>query len=413
MKVLYLTYNGLTEPLGRRQVLPYVLGLSAKGWRYVVVSFEKPETESTDAVARVGSQLQAVGASWHALRYHRQPPIVSTCYDLAQGAVAGLRSGRRIRLIHARSAVSAALAVVLARVLRVPWVYDVRGLLAQEYADAGHWSRRGLPFRVTEASERRLLRSADGLVFLTDRIRRELEGSGRISTETPLAVVPCCVDTSIFAPDPEARHRLRRDLGYGANPVLVYAGSLGSWYCMDEMLDFFEEARRQLPALQFLVLTMNPEIAQAALAARASARDVRVFKALPDDVPQYLAAADAGICFLRDSVSKRASSPTKYGEYLSSGLPVITNRWTGDAAQLGGARAWLLIASFERKSYERAAHELREILSRPDDARVAARRLAEREYSLETAIERYHELYGRVLRRADDLAKEHAGQKGP
>ena len=38
MRVLYLTYNGLTEPLGRRQVLPYVLGLAARGWRFTTVA---------------------------------------------------------------------------------------------------------------------------------------------------------------------------------------------------------------------------------------------------------------------------------------------------------------------------------------------------------------------------------------
>jgi hypothetical protein len=53
-------------------------------------------------------------------------------------------------------------------------------------------------------------------------------------------------------------------------------------------------------------------------------------------MPEYLSAADAGMCFLGDHHSKAASSPTKYGEYLASGLAVVTNPWTGDAARLAG-----------------------------------------------------------------------------
>jgi glycosyltransferase involved in cell wall biosynthesis len=402
LSVLYLTYNGLTEPLGRRQVLPYVLGLARRGWRYEIVSFEKRETRDAARTARVREELASVGASWCPLPYHRRPTLAATAYDCVRGVIAGLRRRKGVRLIHARSTVPAAQAALLARMLRVPWIYDVRGLVAQEYLDAGHWSRRSLPYRLTETCESSLLRSADGLVFLTKTIRETLRTSGRIPLATPLAVIPCCADTAVFAPDDAARHRIRSQLSLGTRPILVYAGSLGSWYCMEEMLDFFDVARGVQPGLHFLVLTMNAEIAHASLGRRASARDVSVLRVPPEEVPQYLAAADAGICFLTDSVSKRASSPTKYGEYLASGLPVITNRWTGDAREYEGERAWILVDSFDRECYDNAAQRLRELLSEPDAARDAARRLAEREYSLETALERYHALYTSVLSRAGD-----------
>ena len=49
--ILYLSYNGLAEPLGRRQVLPYIAGLAARGHRFTVISFEKPGLEP-DSTAR-------------------------------------------------------------------------------------------------------------------------------------------------------------------------------------------------------------------------------------------------------------------------------------------------------------------------------------------------------------------------
>ena len=40
--VLYLSYDGMTDPLGQSQVLPYIIGLSKKGYKFHLVSFEKP-----------------------------------------------------------------------------------------------------------------------------------------------------------------------------------------------------------------------------------------------------------------------------------------------------------------------------------------------------------------------------------
>jgi hypothetical protein len=41
--ILYLSYDGMTDPLGQSQVLPYLCGLSQKGYRFTLVSCEKPE----------------------------------------------------------------------------------------------------------------------------------------------------------------------------------------------------------------------------------------------------------------------------------------------------------------------------------------------------------------------------------
>ena len=127
---------------------------------------------------------------------------------------------------------------------------------------------------------------------------------------------------------------VRSDLGWGDEPALVYSGSLGSWYRLGEMLDFFEAARKEITGLRFLLLTPQVTLAEQEVRARQLAGHVVARAAAPDAVPSYLAACDAGICFLGRHASKDASSPTKYGEYLAAGLPVVTNSWIGDARDL-------------------------------------------------------------------------------
>jgi len=401
-RVLYLSHNGLTEPLGRRQVLPYLIGLSARGWRFSVVSFEKTWTATPEQRAAVEQLVRAAGIDWRPLRYHRRPPLLATAFDVAQGWRAGRRLGRSARLIHARSSVPALMARLISRgagTPRVPWVFDVRGLLAQEYVDAGHWTEGSLRQRLTSAVERRLLEQADGVVTLTRRIVERLPEPEAGGSTRPAAVVPCSVDLESFRPSAEWRRAVREELRLGDDPLLVYSGSLGSWYRLDEMLDFFEAAGRTLAGLRFLLLTPQAAAATQAANARGMASRVTARSLEPDAVPRYLAAGDAGICFLGKHESKQASSPTKFAEYLAAGLPVITNRWIGDADTLAGEECWILVDEFSASDYEQAAARLTGLLAAPAATRRASRALAEREFALEAAVDRYDALYRQLLTR--------------
>jgi len=394
-EVLYISHNGLTEPLGRRQVLPYIVGLARRGWRFNVLTFEKSESADQAACDAVRAILADADARWTPLRYHRRPPIVSTSFDIARGIGRGL--SQVPALVHARSTVAAAIGAAVSGRRHARFIFDVRGLLAREYADAGHWRRGGLLYRMTDSVERRLMRRAHGLVFLTQRIVAELTAERAIAPEAALEVVPCTADLEAFRPDPEARRRIRRDLGLGESKLLVYSGSVGSWYRMEEMAAFVRVARETQPDLHFLVLTSQADAARRAVQAAGVSAHSTVLSLRPERVPEHLAAADAGICFVADLPSKRASSPTKYGEYLATGLPVVTNPWTGDAAALGGAREWILVDELSQDAYRKAAAELASVLARPEDAIRGARVLAEREFGLDSAIDRYDRLYRRVL----------------
>ena len=41
--ILFISYDGMTDPLGQSQVIPYLQGLSKKGFQFYLLSCEKPE----------------------------------------------------------------------------------------------------------------------------------------------------------------------------------------------------------------------------------------------------------------------------------------------------------------------------------------------------------------------------------
>src|SRR5438067_932207 len=102
--VLYLSYDGMCDPLGGSQVLPYLFGLAARGHRISLISFEKPERTAEERQA-VAHACAAAGIDWRPLVYHKRPPILSAMYDLRRmRRLAGrLHRESRFDLVHCRS----------------------------------------------------------------------------------------------------------------------------------------------------------------------------------------------------------------------------------------------------------------------------------------------------------------------
>src|SRR5688500_14039756 len=102
--VLYLSYDGVLEPLGESQVVSYLERL-AVDHAITLLSFEKPADAADPAgVAAMASRLAERRIEWVRLRYHKRPPVLSTALDAIAGIVRARRIARSrgIQIIHAR-----------------------------------------------------------------------------------------------------------------------------------------------------------------------------------------------------------------------------------------------------------------------------------------------------------------------
>src|SRR5687767_8442080 len=105
--VLYLSYDGLTDPLGQSQIIPYLAGLSDAGYTITIVSFEKPDRflKSSGNIDRFCKEKNLL---WEPLVYHKHPPVISTVYDLykLRKKVIDLHRLRNFSIVHCRSYVT-------------------------------------------------------------------------------------------------------------------------------------------------------------------------------------------------------------------------------------------------------------------------------------------------------------------
>ena len=410
MNGLYICYFGLREPLVQSQVVPYLRELAAAGIDLTLLTFEpKSPIWSSAECQHWRENLREHGVRWISLRYHKFPSLPATIYDILLGNLVScyLVVKYRIDVIHARGHVPTAMAL-LARMLKLAnLIFDIRGFMPEEYIDAGVWPAGGVLYRITKVAERRLFAAADAFVVLTYRAR-EILFPGCSTTDSmgrPLEVIPCCVDMDRFGEAaPGFRDSIRRKLNVNGRRVLAYAGALGGWYLSSEMADFIALAHERDPTIFALVLSQSgiqaesfrSRLGQLGL----SPGDYRVGTVSPNEVPDYLAAADVAFCFIKPGYSKLSSSPTKIGEFLASGLPVLCNVGIGDTDELLVTnRVGVLVETFNRQPYIRALHDL-DALAADISLRQRCRAVARRYFDLETiGSTRYHSLYVRVNKR--------------
>ena len=408
-KVLYLSYDGISDPLGQSQVLPYVLGLARLGHTIHLISFEKAVRFQVLG-ERLHEVMREAGIVWHPQPYTKQPPVLSTVWDLhrLRRAARLLQREHHFDLVHCRSYVAALAGIELKRHGNVKFVFDMRGLWADEKVEGGAWDLRNPLFRSIyrffKAREAEFVTEADAIVSLSHAGRREVKRwLAYHKSRPPIAVVPCAAPFSEFdVSSADVPARAREELGIPADAyVVVYHGSLGTWYMLQEMLDWFAILSARRARSWFLIMTPeSPDIVRnAATRGGLDLSRLVVMSAEHERVPFYLRAADVGLFFVRPTFSKRASCPTKLGELLALGIPVVTNAGIGDVDDiLKQVGAGLIVADFSAAAYYCSIDQLSSL---EDVDPVALRERARQLLDLPAAVDAYDALYRGVLQRRD------------
>jgi glycosyltransferase involved in cell wall biosynthesis len=409
VRSLYLCYFGIEQPLVQTQVLPYLRELRARGVDASLLTFEaKPDGAwRRDVEPAWRARLDADGLAWEWLPYHKWPTIPATAYDIVRGAWRARVIARRERtdILHARSHVACVMGALVKRVTGARLLFDIRGLMAEEYVDGGVWPAGGVLFRCTKRVERMLLDTADGFVVLTARGRDALFGpaSAARADARPIEVIPTCVDLRRFTlPDADARRAAKARLGFEGCRVIAQVGAIDGWVPTSTLAEVIAAACRRDASAVALVLTSRPDAKlRRELHARGIGEDRYVIRtASADAVPSYLHATDVGLAIYKPGYAKVCSSPTKVAEYLASGVPIIASGDVGDVdAQIAEDRTGVVLSSSDPSAIERAWTEM-EALERDLDTPRRCRRSAEERFHLQdVAGVRYRRVYRRVLER--------------
>jgi glycosyltransferase involved in cell wall biosynthesis len=278
----------------------------------------------------------------------------------------------------------------------------MRGFWADERIDGNIWSLKNpihtILYKYFKRKEIELVENADYIVTLTNNAKNEIL-SWKIKLFPIITVIPCCADVNHFTISNETEKKTTKTkLNIPENAFVVgYLGSIGTWYMLDEMLDFFIELKKQkYNAVLFFVTTDNKQqILQAALAKNILPTSIIIQSAKRNEVTQFISAFTIGLFFIKPLYSKKGSSPTKLAELLACGISVISNMGIGDCDTIiVENKVGVVIPNFTTASYKKAIDSMDTFLIMPAQH---FRDVALNNFSLEKGVVEYEAIYNYLL----------------
>jgi len=393
---LYLCYFGLREPLVQTQVLPYLREIQKLAELKVnLLTFEPDFKEkwTAEEIELEKQRLEKEGIYWSFLPYHKIPSVPATIYDVLNGVRFILKLSRKEKfdIFHARAHIPLLISLIARLFIKSKIIFDIRGLMAEEYVDAGVWRENSIPFRIIKRIERLGLKHADKVVVLTNRMREYLVENGFKNNED-IEVVPCCVDSSRIAVDDNSQKNKRFEL--------IYAGSVTGLYLLREMGLFFLELKKLKSDAFFRILTVSPPdfVNKIFQEIGIKKNDFQVQKVPPSEVLNFMKKAHLAISFRKSTFSQIAASPTKVPEFLAVGLPIVSNSGIGDSdAIITKEKIGVILDDFRDKDYFEAVEKIESLINDKNLPELC-KKIANQEFDLERiGGVRYRRLYQQLL----------------
>lgn len=402
MSVLYLSYNGLMEPIGQSQILPYVRDLSA-GRRLTLVTYEKPEDlDDSERRARFQAVVDECGIHWIPMRYHQRPALVSTAYDMAFGLfvcmVACIRT--RTRIVHARSTVPAVMGLLLKVLLGPKLIFDTRGFWIDERVRWGLFKEGAFDLRIARWFERRLLQNSDAIFVLSEAAAATMRARPEVARSPQrVHVATTCTDLTLFHPgETKESTPIPRPLTMG------YVGTLGHGYLFDPVLQFFIAIRKRVHDARLRIVNRRDHdyIRQRLDANGIDPQVVDIVACDHRDVPGQIRTMHFGVFFYAWPDTRTPPVFTRMGEFLACGVPCVSNvEGKGATRILAKKRAGLVLPDVDLHTIENAVEDMLVLLLDKGlgDRCVEA---AREHFSLAAGLQTYRDAYRTLGSLTDD-----------
>lgn len=390
--VLFLSYDGLTDNLGQSQIVPYMNRLASLGHDITIISVDKPHL-LLDRQSIVNNSLHA-GINWITVPYTKNPPLLSTILDLRRMAKAvwQVQANKDIDIVHVRSYPPMSLALKFSKKTKAKVLFDMRGFYPDERVEGGIWRRTNpmhmMAYNHIKKQEAINFKTSDHIISLTHNGKSLIANRHEVSPDK-ITVIPCCADFEHFDFPKDVRRVESNSLN------IVYLGSLGTWYLTNEMLRLFKRIRELYPGSIFHILTHDApdESLEYAKTIGLETSSLRFEPAERGKLPEVLSHMDLSIFFIKESFSKRASSPTKLAELLACGIPVICNPDVGDIRAIGEAQPGVQTIELQELDTANLGPTIDRLIKIP---KSTIRSEAQKRFSLEVAIDNYSKAYNRL-----------------
>jgi glycogen(starch) synthase len=342
-----------------------------------------------DGISHVRCEPEATGENvW--LRDLRRVHRLARSIERAAADLGG------VEVLHAHSPMLCGLAALRAgAALRVPVVYEVRGLWEEAFVQGSFLRRFGLRYRLARRLDGRVCQRADAVVAISEGLRRDLCHRG--IRDDKITLVPNGVDTEAFEPR-EAPAQGRSDIGLSEGPLVLYLGAVRHYEGVEVLLRAFCSVRSRMPRAQLVIIGAGEASERIASRAAECGENVTVMPAVPhDSVTDFYATADVVVYPRLSTRATELVTPLKPLEAMSMGKAIV-------ASAVGGLREILTDGVTARLvppgSAEALADAIFEVLEDDSERQrlgEAARETVTREFTWRQVVQLYIKVYESVV----------------
>lgn len=226
-------------------------------------------------------------------------------------------------------------------------------------------SLRGLLRRRAEKAFRRNLESAACILCVSSQLQRRLTAHWGVPA-SKIKVFQNAVDVERFRPDPAARADVRRALGVGEAPLLVFVGAFYRWHDVPALLEAYRDTLRTNPEARLALVGDGAERAAMEEQARTlgvAERTIFTGRVPHEDVPRYLAAADIAVAPYPKMDGEMWLSPLKVYESMAVGAPVVASSIGQLSNLIADGKTGLLVPAGDTVAFAAA---IRKLLAQPE-----------------------------------------------
>ena len=393
-RITQVSLDGLSTPLGESQVLAVSERLQSMGWACTILSLE-PEPVDQEAFDRLGTRTASSGIFWQH-RPYRRGRIGAVGNVLSMTAM--LRDVReRTNVVHGRSYFGAFFPAAADVFGSTPYVFDTRGYWVDEKIEAGRWFQDVASRAIARRVERELYERASGVVALTELAAEDVR-NGRFGRQHPRErsiCIPTCVDYTKFTME---RGPAPNDFLNGGT-IVAYVGSLNPSYEYRASLRLAASTLDRVPEAKFLALTSQVSEMSSLADEFAIPTSRRLITSVAhSQIHLWLPWIDFGLTLLvNPNEAKRASMPTKLGEFFATGVAPIGHGGNSEVTDwVNRAGSGMVLDDLSSDSLERAVEFIAGGVPEAG-ALVRARLAAEEHFSLDSGAARYDALFRDVL----------------
>jgi glycosyltransferase involved in cell wall biosynthesis len=395
MKVLYVTYDGLLDPLGQSQILPYLINTRNYVSSLRIISFEKNDI-CKKRFSRLNIELLKNKIDWTKLSFTQSQNFLKKLIDIFKlnYYLIKICISEKPDLIHARGHPMALICSFYKIIFKFKLLFDYRGIWADEKIAKGGWNlskKTDLIFyKFFSKIEKTLIESSDHLVVLTSKVKLKiLKETSQL--DKSISVIPCACDYDLFSLSPAQKEIKDETITLG------YLGSIGPAYRFDFFLDVISYCIKQNIPIKGLVITNNLTEAnfQVSSFKENNLSDfISIEQTSREKIPALIHKMDYLLSFYKNFRSIIGTSPVKISEALACGVPIIANSGIGDIEIiLKELNAGIVISDYSQQGLDEA---FLQITSKNQFNKKRIRESSRKFFDLEEANLKYREAYAKL-----------------